>query len=452
MFESPLPEVVLTQVLFWLLLPIVLWGRLHWAVLTWLVMSNFDGTGPSTAASTTEVGIINALKGVAIPIYLVWRMRHVPSSVQGLLSSRLWIATTLYAAIASFWSPFPLAATKLVANMAGIFLSIVVLEKAARSGLIDTKLLQRFVLATVALAAIQTFYFGGTAYGFDGIDQPARFSSFVAAQQFAALLVALLTAVLFWDRPMPASTRGGLLVVICLALALNGSRTWTLGAVVVLGVYGLFSIRRSAIVAISSLMLAAACCVALLDAMNTSGSILEATQSRIFATAIAVLSGEDTTEQAGLRTFTFRLGIYEGVYQELQNSSITELVIGHGTSSGASAALSRFPSRYSVNNIDPNRIIHNEWLRALFEWGVVGFGLLVSVFLGMGTAFFRPNMRSVHVAPLLAYLPALLTALTTENILAGAGNAVTMSFAFLTAMVWMRGIAVPISPLRATQS
>jgi hypothetical protein len=280
-------------------------------------------------------------------------------------------------------------------------------------------------------------YFGGTAYGFDGLDQPVRFSSFVSAQQYAALLVALLSAVLFWKLPIRVSVRLGLVVSLCTALALNGSRTWVLGAAAVLCIYFFFALRRTITIATCALLVGGIFAISLADVMRERGSLLQATQSRILATAMAVISGEDTNEQAGLRTFTFRLGIYDGVFDELGKSSYSQLILGHGTSSGAVAALNHFPSRYSADKIDPNRIIHNEWLRALFEWGALGFVLLISVFVAMIVGYLRQRTDFYQIGAFLAYLPALVTALTTENILAGAGNAVTLSFAFLAATVWI---------------
>ncbi len=48
-----------------------------------------------------------------------------------------------------------------------------------------------------------------------------------------------------------------------------------------------------------------------------------------------------------------------------------------------------------------------------------------------GDAFTR-----VSSAAALSFVPAFLVAFTTENLIAGAGNAVTMSFALLVAMSW----------------
>jgi hypothetical protein len=77
-FSGDLPEVFAAQVLFWVLLPIVIFASPRWGVLAWLIMGNLDASGPGQSNSTA-VGWINATKGVVIPLYLWWRLRHTPS-------------------------------------------------------------------------------------------------------------------------------------------------------------------------------------------------------------------------------------------------------------------------------------------------------------------------------------------------------------------------------------
>ena len=90
---SATPEVAAAQFLFWLLLPFVLFASPRWAVLAWLVMGNLDATGPSESAAS-GVGSINAIKAVALPLYLWWRLRHVSGQASGTLPARLWLMLT----------------------------------------------------------------------------------------------------------------------------------------------------------------------------------------------------------------------------------------------------------------------------------------------------------------------------------------------------------------------
>jgi len=109
-------------------------------------MGNLDATGPGGPTSTA-VGWINAAKGVAIPLYLWWRLRNPPSSVLQSLPARVWLALTAYASLAILWTPAALPGLKLAGNMVGILLTLIVLEKAARLGYLDSKTIVLLVLA-----------------------------------------------------------------------------------------------------------------------------------------------------------------------------------------------------------------------------------------------------------------------------------------------------------------
>jgi hypothetical protein len=83
--------------------------------------------------------------------------------------------------------------------------------------------------------------------------------------------------------------------------------------------------------------------------------------------------------------------------------------------------------------LDPNRFFHDEWLRVIYEWGVLGMLLFVT-FIGSITVFAYRGFRndpSGYAKPLLVFMPAFLLGLTGENIIAGAGNAVSVGFLLL---------------------
>jgi hypothetical protein len=85
---------------------------------------------------------------------------------------------------------------------------------------------------------------------------------------------------------------------------------------------------------------------------------------------------------------------------------------------------------------DPNRAVHNEWLRILYEWGGVGLGLwFVFIFSIIMYAYQGVQLdRLGHARPLLIFLPAFLCGFSTENILAGAGHAENIGFVLLAAL------------------
>ncbi len=437
MLPDQLSAVLAAQYIFWVLLPFVLFAPVRWAVLAWLVMGNLDPTDPSTALSS--VGWMNASKGIVLPFYLWWRLRTTGGESPRALPTELWLIFVSYATVASLWSPFPLGAAKLVGNLIGTLVSFVLLQKAARSSLFNRREIIVLILASIGLGALQTFYYGGAAYGFDGTDRPSRFSSFVGAQQYGAFLVAFL-AIVLWYPSFRVGTRVWLSMAVSVALILNGSRTWFFGALVVLVVYLFLSFRK---VVFSATLVAIGAAFGIALILNLSSKeidILGDTSSRIVATLSAVLKGQDTSENTGLANLDFRLTIYRDVVQELKSSNPAELLFGHGTSSGGNIVMHVFPRSYKADRLDPNRAIHDEWLRAFYEWGIVGLGLLISVFVGLLKAlwsYHSKRIEGVDALAALSFLPAFLLAFSTENLLASAGNAVTMSLALIVGLSWV---------------
>jgi len=368
-------------------------------------------------------------------------MRGAPSEISRTPPARLWYVLMAYAAVAGTWAPFPIAAAKLVGNMLGILLTVIVIEKAVRNGLLGARSLVILVVSSLGLAVLQTYYYGGTSYGFDGFGQPSRFSSFIAAQQYAAFLVAFL-AVVLWQRELPLHIRAGLSLALSFALLLNGSRTWFLGAGLVSVVYLGLSFRRVVMATAFGLATVVLFILFALNLQPTSTSFLDASASRIAATLSALVGGNETSHNIGMANLSFRLSVYQGVVSELRVATPRELFLGHGTSSGGTVVMRVFPHSYHEDSLDPNRAIHDEWLRALYEWGIAGLAVLVAVFAaliaGVMARYRDPATRHGAVA-VFSFLPAFLLAFSTENVLAGAGNAMTMSIAIVIGMLWANG-------------
>jgi O-Antigen ligase len=400
-------------------------------------MGNLDTTGPNSSV-TEVVGWMNASKGMLIPLYLWWRLRSTGDRGLPPLPANLWMLFVLYATVASLWSPFPLAAAKLVGNLIGNLLTFVVLLKAARSGLLDGREIRILILVSLGLGGLQTFYYDGVAYGFDGADRPPRFSSFVGAQQYAAFLVAFL-AVALWHKAFSVKTRAGLSAAIGVALILNGSRTWFLGATLVLFVYVILSFRK-VVASVTLVALGLGFGMLLVQNFDPMGSeVLTDPSSRIAATLSALVTGQDTPQNVGLSNLNFRLAIYGKVVEELRDASAIKLLFGHGTSSGGNVVLRVFPRAYKADGLDPNRSIHSEWLRVLYEWGIAGFVLLVAILATLVLELARRSEKSsgrIGSPAVFSFLPAFLLAFSTENLIASAGNAVTMSLSLMVALSW----------------
>ena len=288
-------------------------------------------------------------------------------------------------------------------------------------------------MLTLLLGCVQTVVFPGGSFGYDGRGLPDRFTSFVAAQQYAALLAALLCWAL-WYADLGWRHRSALVVAVLVALGANGSRTWFAGAVVALALYAAmrFSRRRKDLltgVAFAALVVLLAFHLGKLNFVRP-----QEPGNRLVATVSAVLTGQDNPRGAGLGTMNFRLTMYRGVLEDLGRGTAWQILFGKGTATGGNVAVRLFPWAYRTETLDPNRTVHNEWLRVLYEWGLVGLAMWLCVWAAVirfAVVSWRARPRNLAAAALLCYLPGLLLGLSTENIVAGAGNAVTAGFTLL---------------------
>ena len=429
MTGSAEPDAVCARWLLLALAPIVLAAPLRWAIAAWLVMTNLDATG-SGVASHAGVGWLNAFKAVALPAWLLVRLRGVRHVIPGGWPARLWLALAAWAGVSALWSPYPLAAVKLAAGMAGILLAVAMLESALRRGVLDDRSIFWFLFASLTLALVQTIFFGDGSFGYAGRGMPQRFTSFVAAQQFAALLAAMVCWTL-WAPQWSEKRRTILLLALFAALAANGSRTWTLGALIALGIATLVNRPRWPNLARVAVVIAILMSVpAIRRGLHRQPA--GEPPNRLTATAYALVRGEDRADGMGLGTARFRLRLYQGVWDAWRTGGGKGWWIGHGTGSGAQVAQRLFPYAYRSESLDPNRVVHNEWLRVTYELGIIGLLLWLGVLAGLvHLAWSRRPDRSAMA--LLSYLPALLLGLTAENVIDGAGNVVTTGLLLLVA-------------------
>ncbi len=119
----------------------------------------------------------------------------------------------------------------------------------------------------------------------------------------------------------------------------------------------------------------------------------------------------------------------------IRTGSVTQLLFGHGTSNGRLVQGS-----LSKGIGDPNRAVHNEWLRILFEWGIVGIALWM-LFIGSLMLYAYEGLKRDNFGfakPLFIYLPAFCIGVSGENIIAGAGHAENIG---LLLVIGIAGIA-----------
>jgi len=98
-------------------------------------------------------------------------------------------------------------------------------------------------------------------------------------------------------------------------------------------------------------------------------------------------------------------------------------VLGSGTSSGGDLA-SQWEKDLETG-LDPNRTLHNEFLRAVYEWGLIGLALALALILLLIRNAWQMAVRQGFVPGFaaLALTPTVLLLLITGNPLAGPGSA-----------------------------
>ncbi len=407
----------LPLILYIFLFSVTIFAPLRWSLIAFLLLSNIDLGSLSSA-----IGLLNTAKAVVLPIYLLWRFRAFAGHTPLTAAPLAWTLLILYAAVASAWSAFPMFAIKLVGHMIGSLVICLMLIRASKSGYVTPQLALPVGIGAIIIAVFHWFLL----HSWGG--ETERFTTFAGAQAFAAFAAALYSLAL-----CSKSIRPEIRIALCSALAmsvlLNGSRLWIAG----LCLMTLLSVFVSEIklwIKVTTLgltFISGAVAVAEFDSLM--GAISQHSQTnRIAAAATAVYQGN--TKAHGLGTYNLRYELFRRTLQGVKSGSLWQLLFGHGTCNGAliAATLSRNP--------DPNRAMHNEWLRTLYEWGITGL-ILWLIFIGSLTVYAIGGARrdsSGYSLPLLIYMPAFALGLAGENFIAAAGNASSVGFLLLIAL------------------
>jgi len=420
---------LVARVLFWALAAGLALLPMRWATVCLILASHIDITS-LTFASATSVGFENTVRIAVLPLLFLARSHFLPlQTLQWRLPEKLWAALTIYAAIAGFWGGFPLSAAKLVAYLAAYFVLYLAFCSAWTEGWLDIGVMRLVSWLVVGLAILQTY---GLGNGWGGPE--LRFTSFTSPQYFAAFLVAVLAILVFSGSRglFHYATCGVILgsIVIC------GSRYVFVSAILLLIIASFrvgsetgesIQLRVSFRKILLALGLTAACIVVLIS---------YAPENRIDR-LLTVASDEDKTV-ADLDTCGWRLTIYSEILNRLESRTPLQLFFGSGSCSGAALMVEFDPKNHNLQDIDGNRSLHSEFLRALYEWGIPGLALLV-MFLAATTVGFVRKVSAQHGGPALAFvgvLPSILIGLAIENVLAGAVSAAGVGILLAMSFAW----------------
>jgi O-antigen ligase len=410
---------LLPTILFCVLFAIAVFAPVRWSLVAFIMLSAVDFD-----SGDKGIGVLNALKGLGYPIVLLWRLKQYAGHGKVVVAPVAWLMLIAYAGIASFWSFFPLSAAKLTVEMLGSFLICLAFMRATKAGyLTPSSILVPSTIGVLTIGVLRMVFL--PTWG----DSPYRFTGFTTAQGYASLLAALF-ALSLGARTLRPLIRWALCIALFSAVVLDGSRIYVIGLILSTIIALLVSYSRPWIkmLGVATIILLVVALVAqkdfLLQAISQGARL-----NRVADTINAVYEGN--LRSTGLGTYEFRRNLYQRAFKALADSSLIELTFGHGTSNGR---LLRGTLARGVG--DPNRAVHNEWLRILYEWGSVGFAMWL-IFIGSIILYALQGVRKDrlgHSRPLLIFIPAFLCGFSTENILAGAGHAENIGFVLLAAL------------------
>jgi O-Antigen ligase len=427
------PASLIAQVLFFLLGIGIIALPLRWALVCYLLVMHIDLSGP-TFASASSLGLENVLKIVGLPIILLLRMKMRP-----LLKARItwpvviWITFILYATLTTFWSTFPFAGMKMVSYLFTYLLLFVVFTYAWSADLLDSFTVSISLWLILGLAIVQTYALGNP-FGYVKIARNIiefRFTSFSYPQGFAGYLIATISILIF-SKKLTLFSYITVLAALCAILA-TGSRYVLFGTILLLlFAWTIFLLGKSkgqnpTIKIIKSLIIPAILMLEL-------AFVAYFTPNNRLNQLISSDSGGGATV-GNVGTFLWRLGIYERAFQKIPDRDVFPLIFGSGTSSGAELVLGYDP-RYSEDGIDANRVVHNDFIRSVYEWGMVGGFLFVCflIFTFVHYLDLAVVRKSTRALAFIGIFPNLIFGLSIENILTassspeGVGIALVMAY------------------------
>jgi hypothetical protein len=417
-----------SKILFWAFTAGVVFLPTRWALLSLMLVMQIDVVAPGFVGAAS-VGWENAIKALVLPALMFWRL--APDGWRRAIwtrSSYLWTAFAGYVALAAIWSPYKLAAAKMVAYLLCYLVLFWLFYWAWRGLLIDAKVVLLALWGSLGLACLQTFALGNPMNPLE----PGRFTSFSWPQEFAPWLVSALAILLFYQGPL--RFRGVTVVACVVGIVMTGSRFSFIGLACLLFVVWL---RRAPQFTMASLLKSLATTVVIL-AILSAGILYFAPSSRLTQLLLFGTSPEFQSV-SDIGTFWGRLVTDEAVVAEVSNAGASRKLFGAGTSTGSDVILKyglvSMEGLAHEDYVDSNRAVNSDFFRALYEWGIIGTILGCVLFARLVAWSWKlAARRSAAGFALLGLLPAILLSLVTENALADASS--PLAIGFLLVLVW----------------
>jgi O-antigen ligase len=432
---------VLPTVLFWILAPLTASAPIRWSVPLYLLLVQIDLSSLGNF-STTSLGVENIIKVIIIPTILLMRIReqiHLNGWARKI--AVFWAAFVAYACLTMAWSPYRTSAVKMAGYFYAYSVLFVVFTVAWQHDWLGSRTLMAIAWISLLGAVVQTYLFGN-AFGSDVEFGVWRFTTFSGAQSFAPFLLCIVVLLLFRERLSVFTFLTSL--AASAAILETGSRSIFLGLLWVLLVYGIFSATRSAQRIRLGMIFKRALWFAAAVAVILTVVVQFLPDNRLNEMVTAAVEKNATVDDVG--TFGWRFSLYQRTLEEVTHRSPMRLLLGSGTSSGADLVLDA--GFFQEANVDPNRAIHDEFLRAVYEWGVLGlcaFLLFFGSVVKFGFTTLR-DYRSPQAWAFLAISVPLLISLTVENFLADSGSPGGVGYnLILTSLVAASGLSLETS-------
>lgn len=404
-------ESIVAMVLFWALAVLSVSLPPRYGVIAYVLLVQFDLTGLAFYADSS-FGWQNAVKAIVIPAVLFVRIRPpdlLPSAAR--TTRNMWVLLVGYAGLSIAWSPFALSAVKMMGYFFLYSLMFLIFTHAWRHDWIRRNSLIFVASLSLALACVQTYALGN-GYGDPLVDN--RFTTFSDAQSFAPFLISMVILLLLCvRRTIGVWIASGAAII---GFLLTGSRSYFIAfawvaLIVVLAIGKRVRNKLSLGLILKTATVGAA--VIVLLAVSVFSSLPHSRLNELLDVA--------TTRNASVedvQTFAWRLTIWGKAIQEISNRGLRGLIVGSGTSSAATVAMET--GYFEESNVDPNRCIHDEFLRSLYEWGVIGLAAFVAFLFALVRLFMKLARltKSPRAWAAVAVAGPLLIGLLIENIMA----------------------------------
>lgn len=414
-----------------------------WSLFAYLILVHINLVDNSFSSATT-VGLENAIKVIVVPTILLLRSRFLGLKiVRNIPTFWLWIIFGFYITVSVIWSPLKLPAIKQLGFFYAytvIWLVFVYAFKIDR--IITYRIIAGSFVVAFLLAIAQTYLLTNASNNFGGVDN--RFTSFTAAQNFALYLALLLIMMVsVKSQKLKGKLLKSILIsLILISIVLNASRTNLVAVLVVIISIAIFwGVSKQTFGQITIVTGLLSCLTLLFFVLSILFSTFYKKEFTAFIQSnrslqiFGVLNDNFTFDDIG--TARFRSSIYETLLDQIEQKSLGKIIFGSGTSStGELITQGVFSYRgYDESTVDANRLAHNEFLRALYEWGILGLVIFAAFFIGIVLSVFIQvkKRRTFEIYTLSSALVVLFLFLMLENILAGSGGPGGVSIALLFA-------------------